>query len=87
MSADNILIIIKKGEVVSIYNVNFSGISSHDDWYPRTAEQRAVIIDYVEKQCARWVIHKAKSVKEAEQWCVGYARREVVEYGHTYIGV
>lgn len=84
MSADNILLILKDGDKISVYDVNFSDVSSRDDWQgSMTAENAASLLAYCKSGRGPFHVWTGKSIKAAENECRRIARQEVVEYGHV----
>lgn len=89
MSADNILIILKKGDQFQVHDVNFSDISSHENWnFPITQEGCAKLTKYIyDNRYYSQVEYSGKSLIEAISFCEREARKRVIEYGHEVIVV
>ncbi len=86
MSADNILIILQHKGKVRVHDVNFSDISSHEDWnFPVTLEKSKRLTDYILNSKYYFEVHKCNTVDQAIGFCKRYARGHIVEYGHTSI--
>ncbi len=88
MSADNILVILHNKNKIRVYDVNFSDISSHDDWnFPMTPEKSKRLTDYIVSKPYYYEVHKCNTVLQAKGFCNRYARQHLVEYDSTSIVV
>ena len=86
MSADNILIILEHKGKVRVFDVNFSGISSHESWsFPLTVAKYEALRDEIVKHDYNWEIWSSKSESQAEQACRNHQRNHIVEYGFQNI--
>ena len=84
MSADNILLVLQDGEKVVVYDVNFSDVSSREDWvFPVTPATAEALLTYCKTSSGCFKEWEGRSVKGAENFCLRHARQRVVEYGHT----
>lgn len=83
MSADNILIILHHRGKVRVHDVNFSDISSHEDWgFPVTPEKSHRLASYILGVPHYVELHKCDTVAQAEGFCRRYMRTPnvIVEY-------
>lgn len=86
MSADNILVILHNRGKVRVYDVNFSHISSFDEWtFPMTRENSAVIKNHIVNSKYERELHTCDTIGQAEGFCTRYQREEIVEYGFCSI--
>ena len=101
MSADNILTVIEHGNKIRVFDINFSDISSHDDWCIGTPEAKASIADYITKHYAPYQVWESdilpaegtkgrkkwltQAMQRAEGFCNRYCNTNTVEYGWEVI--
>lgn len=96
MSADNILTIIEHDGKIRVFDINFSDISSHDDWCIGTDEAKASISSYIVKNYSKYQVWESdtlpaegtkgrkkwatQAMQRAEGFCKTYCRNNIVEY-------
>jgi hypothetical protein len=84
MSADNILLIVEHKGKIRVYDVNFSGISSHEAWdFPLTVARYEALRDSIVNASYNLEVWSGKSEAAAINACRKEARKRIVEYGHT----
>lgn len=86
MSADNILVILHHRGKVRVFDVNFSGISSRDEWnFPITREASQTLTAAIVNNPYEREVHSCDTEAQAEGFCSRFQRENVVEYGFSSI--
>jgi hypothetical protein len=86
MSADNILVILRNKDKISVYDTAFSFIGSLEAWdFPLTAENSKTLTDRLIGERYSRPTHTCDTIEQAEEFCQQYVKDNLVEYGHTSI--
>jgi hypothetical protein len=86
MSADNILVILHNRGKIRVYDVNFSWVSSLEEWaFPVTREASQTITNLIVNSTHEHELHKCDTESQAAGFCTRYQRENLVEYDHCSI--